>query len=166
MIKRILLVSAFALLLVSIASIQAGDNEFEYVGAKKCKICHKPEFAKWEGMKHFKAFDNLPDDKKSDPNCIKCHTTGYGKKAAAKAVLNHVGCEACHGPGSEYKSVKIMSKKLYKSQPDVQHQMSLDNGMIIPNEQTCQGCHNQECEHSQPFDFNERWEIIKHGPES
>lgn len=36
--------------------------------------------------------------------CIACHTTGYREELGAKINEAGVGCEACHGPGSEHAS--------------------------------------------------------------
>ena len=48
---------------------------------------------------------------------MKCHVTGHGKPASSfgpKFIVAEeaVGCEACHGPGSEYKKMKVMKFSL------------------------------------------------------
>ena len=41
--------------------------------------------------------------------CLKCHSTGYGApQAASWSVEEGVGCEACHGPGSDYMAEATM----------------------------------------------------------
>ena len=43
------------------------------------------------------------DDPQQNPACLKCHTV------VAKETLDEgVGCEACHGPGSEYMKDAVM----------------------------------------------------------
>ena len=75
-------------------------------------MCHKTEHKSWLETKHAKAYETLkPEDRKKD-SCIVCHITGFG---VADTVFEGVQCEACHGPGSLYKSMKIMNKKKYKA---------------------------------------------------
>jgi len=103
----------------------------EYVGAKKCKICHLKIHKAWGETAHAKALDNLmkADAKvaaeiatklevkiegsadKTD-GCVKCHVTGfklaggYPGTEETKAELSFVGCEGCHGPGSMHAKAK------------------------------------------------------------
>ena len=52
--KRQILWIAVVLAVVAVSSsAYAGDHEF--VGADKCKMCHKVQYASWEGTKHAKA---------------------------------------------------------------------------------------------------------------
>src|SRR3989338_4281508 len=113
----------------------AASNSFaaEYVGSKKCSICHKKEdtgnqYGVWLESKHAKAFEVLgtPEAKEaaaqrgiSDPQtsgaCLKCHSTAYGFSEArvseAITVEEGVSCESCHGAGSEYKKKSVMENK-------------------------------------------------------
>jgi hypothetical protein len=45
-----------------------------------------------------------------------------------------VQCEACHGAGNDYKKVSIMKDR----------DASIANGLIIPTQETCDGCHTGE----------------------
>ena len=74
----------------------------DYIGAAKCKMCHKVEYESWSQLSHSKAFEKLEGDDQANPECLKCHATG------GKAELPGVQCESCHGPGSDYKGMKIM----------------------------------------------------------
>lgn len=123
----------------------------EYVGATKCtKMCHKDEHKSWLETKHATAYDVLkPEDKKKD-SCAVCHVTGLG---VADTLFEGVQCEACHGPGSLYKSTKIMSKTKYKKDREAQHKLALEAGLIIPDEKTCTGCHNKKSPTFKSFDY-------------
>ena len=112
------------------------------------------------------------------PECLKCHTTGFekngyeikgedfwspaadnkaGKKAAKRMQgLQSVGCEACHGAGSKYKSKKTMLA-IYND--DIE---GLTVGLKIVNEETCKVCHNESSPTFKPFTFEERIEKIAH----
>ena len=80
-----------------------------YTGSKRCASCHFTQFMTWKKLKHGKAFENLPAKYKTNEECLKCHTTGYGQptgfKTAADTALAGVTCEACHGPGSIHEEV-------------------------------------------------------------
>ena len=143
------------LLVLTISGIGSAD-EPTYVGASKCKICHKVEYASWETLPHAKAFDRLKPEEQSKAECLTCHATGNN------AELPGVQCEACHGPGSLYKSPKVMSKSKYKEDPDGMHKMSLEAGMIVPDEKTCLGCHNDKSPTFKGFNYEEAKAKIKH----
>ena len=148
------------IMVLGITAAFAAENE--YVGVMKCKGCHKKQFKSFSATKHAKVFDLLKGDEQKDAKCLGCHTTGYGKPAKANAKLEGVQCEACHGPGSKYKSMKVMSKKLYKSDKDGQHKKAVAAGLIIPDEAVCTGCHNSTSPTFKSFNFAEAVEKIKH----
>jgi hypothetical protein len=113
----------------------------EYVGAKKCKACHKAEHKSWLETKHAKAFDVLSVEEKKKAECVGCHITG---KTAKGELLEGIQCEACHGPGSGYKSAKVMSKKKWAANPDKHKKMAVEAGLVHPTEKECKRCHKKE----------------------
>lgn len=136
-----------------------------YIGASKCKMCHKGEkngaiYEKWEGSKHAKSLQTLIDKgEQNNAECLACHTTGHGVAGGygtagmeAPDALGAVSCEACHGAGSEYKSKKVMED----------HAASVAAGLLIPDENTCKKCHNEKSPTFKGFNFKEAWEMIKH----
>jgi hypothetical protein len=79
----------------------------KFIGAKKCRLCHMNEYKTWSESKHAKNFDVLEGAERANPDCLKCHTTGYGKEGGFVSEsetpdLTNAGCESCHGPGSEH----------------------------------------------------------------
>lgn len=146
--KRFFLIAVCFMVVVSM--VHAGD--FTYVGAKKCKMCHKGAkkgevWEKWEKGPHAKAFEALKgkgEEKNAD--CLKCHATDA--KAAAE---EGVGCEACHGPGSVYKKMSIMKDK----------KKAMENGLIEPTEAVCKKCHIGN-DHTGKFNFQEAVKKIDH----
>jgi len=172
-------------------------QEHEYVGSSKCKSCHKKEekgaqYKVWADSAHAKAFETLSSEKalkiaaekklalppNQTPECLKCHTTGFGEggyeikddafyhpdkadkkgKAAAKRMtsLQSVSCEACHGAGSDYKGKKNM-RAIFEGEISAE-----EHGLVVQNEKVCKACHNEESPTYQPFDYEEKKEEIAH----
>jgi len=108
-----------------------------YVGVSKCRMCHLTEHKTWQASKHSSNFDVLIGDERSNPDCLKCHTTGYGKPGGfvdmeSTPGMTSVGCEACHGPGSAH--VAAAGKNIGKT--DWEKMINK-----IP-QNTCVQCHN------------------------
>jgi RecJ-like exonuclease len=133
--KRIFWTVVALVVAASAAMVFAGDAT--YIGAEKCKMCHKVEYASWSEMKHKGAFDLLSADEQGKAECTKCHATG------GSVDMPGVQCEACHGPGSEYKSMKVMKD----------HDASLAAGLVLPDEALCKSCHEGAPHDVSPFDF-------------
>ena len=112
--RSILTIVIAAMCLVAAGTFAAAE-EATYIGAAKCKMCHKVEFASWEGLSHSKAFDRLKPEEQTNAECLSCHATG------GTADLPGVQCESCHGPGSGYKSLKVMKD----------HEASVAAGLIV-----------------------------------
>ena len=111
-----LLLLAFLLNPVRGQGQQAADAEKKYVGADKCKLCHMTQHKEWLESKHAKAWDALLDNEKTDPECVKCHVTGFGQPTGFESMektptLVGVQCEACHGPGSVHMVAPKEQKK-------------------------------------------------------
>lgn len=147
------------------------SQEFTYVGADKCKICHKTakqgeQYPKWEARKHSKSFQALATDQAKEiaqqagienpaesAKCLICHGPLFEKAPELKE--EGVTCEVCHGPGSDYKKLSIMKNR----------EESAKNGLILygsPEEikKQCLTCHANA--HDKPFDFSTAWEKVKH----
>lgn len=148
---------------------------FQYIGVDKCKLCHIKKstgapYSQWKKTKHAKAFETLAtpeakaiaeklkiaDPQKSD-QCLRCHVTGFGAKpeeiAPSLKQSEGVGCEVCHGPGSEYHKEDVHAKS---------REAGLKAGMIIPDEKTCLKCHNKDSPSYKEFDFAKFSKEIAH----
>lgn len=172
-----------ALLAVALWSGQAFMNtavagDHAYVGAEKCKTCHKkPEdgeqYPKWLESKHAKAYEVLAGDaaKKiaadkglGDPQqakeCLKCHVTAYDAPAEMLGtkydVAQGVGCESCHGAGGDYYKKKTMVG-IISGEID-----PASVGLVIPTKETCMGCHNEESPTFKGFNYDEMLKKIAH----
>jgi len=83
-------------------------NDLKYVGSKSCKPCHQYEYQQWSEKAHARAYATLEKvGSQYDPECIICHVVGMEYESGfiseqKTAHLKDVGCENCHGPGSEH----------------------------------------------------------------
>lgn len=154
--KRLFLLMSAVVLCISFASAE----DFKYIGAAKCKMCHNKadkgeQYNKWASSTHAKAMASLKGDEAKDPKCLKCHSTAAGADQALVAtitVAEGVSCESCHGPGSAYKVATIMKDQ----------KASLAKGLILPDEKVCKKCHNEQSPHYKGFNYKEYVAKIAH----
>lgn len=177
----LLVVTAFLIMMVNGFAQEAKEaaSKFNYIGVAKCKMCHKGEkkgniFEKWQERKHAKAYETLATEQskevakkvgiKGDPQqaaeCLVCHVTAYNapaeQKEATLTMEEGVSCEACHGPGSEYKSMKVM-KDITAGTVN-----GADFGLIAPDEELCVSCHNPKSPTYKEFKYEEAVKKIAH----
>jgi hypothetical protein len=80
----------------------------KYTGSASCRLCHKVEFEKFSEQGHAHAYATLQKvGSQLDPECVVCHTVGMKYESGFVSEdktgnLKDVGCENCHGPGSEH----------------------------------------------------------------
>ncbi len=166
--------TAFLLIVMLILSVAAIANEHAFTGAKKCSICHKGEkngmvFENWQKGPHAKAFTILGEqaaldvyaelgksgNPQEDPECLKCHVTGFGTDASLTEKLikeNGVTCETCHGAGGDYWKKSVMQDR----------ETAVANGMNPDPKAKCVTCHNEENPTYKEFIVEERWAQIEH----
>jgi len=83
-------------------------KDLEYVGSPACRRCHLYEYDTAASQKHASAYATLQKvGSHLDPECVVCHVVGLDQGGGFVSVqetpqLKDVGCEACHGPGSEH----------------------------------------------------------------
>ncbi len=172
------------LVILTFALVTFSGDEPAYIGVNKCKMCHKgkkkgEQYELWLKRGHSKAYETLKNEQSAkiakkmgikdpvtDPKCTECHITAdkvvkvKGKDFNLKE--EGVSCEACHGPGSKYKSPKIMSKAKYKKDPEGQHKKALAAGLIEPNKELCLKCHNKKSPTYKKFVFKEAVKKVTH----
>lgn len=162
----------FALMVLFASSALMAQN-FKYIGASKCKMCHmKPatgaQYNVWLKGPHAGAMKTLASEKSleiakkmgiadptTDAACIKCHSTVGGvdaKLVASAKMAEGVSCESCHGPGSMYKGASVMKNR----------DLAMQKGMILATEEVCITCHNEESPTYKPFNYAEKVAMIAH----
>ena len=146
--KIALLVPALGLCLCALALVAApADEGPAFLGYKACKKCHIKQYKTWAETKHAKAFECLQGEDLKKPECLKCHTTGFGKGGFVDAEktpkLVNVQCEQCHGSGAEHVPLmtKLRKDKVAKDQyPKDKHVNRTPTG--------CTQCHNPHKKHA------------------
>jgi hypothetical protein len=162
--------------MISSLAIAAFAADYRYVGSEKCgKMCHNSEkggmqYSIWLKGKHAAAFTSLgtekakevakkagvTDDPQKSNRCVPCHVTGFGvKKELIEPTCTYnegVGCEACHGPGSEYKKINNMKN----------HDLAVAAGLVEQKEAVCIRCHNKGSPVYKPFNFAEAVKMDAH----
>ena len=120
-----------------------------YVGPRICAECHTTAHAAWSEAKHSHALAIVVErTHEFDPDCLVCHTTGFGyaggyESRAKTPELALVGCESCHGPGSNHVEAPGAGYGHVKT-PDL-----------------CITCHDTP--NSPQFAFDTYWPKIAHG---
>ncbi|MFH1698981.1 MAG: multiheme c-type cytochrome [Candidatus Zixiibacteriota bacterium] len=145
-IVTMILVAGMFVLVVADEAKKA-ETKHAYIGANKCKMCHKKDgiFDSWSATAHATVYDKLSEADKAKDELKKYYTTGTDDKGV---LLEGVQCEACHGAGADYKKKSIMEDR----------EQAIANGLIIPDEKTCKCCHNEKApgklaESAKAFDF-------------
>ena len=88
------------------AMMRALDAErttgLDYQTSESCGSCHKKQLENWLKTRHASAYATLVKAKRTgDPNCLMCHTSGFGTKAGFYTIektrqLANVNCQDCH----------------------------------------------------------------------
>ncbi|MFO7902576.1 MAG: multiheme c-type cytochrome [Planctomycetota bacterium] len=157
------------------AELPGADAEVahQYIGSIGCAECHQgPEmgyqYSKWRMGPHARAYATLGTERarkiakdmevEGDPlkatACLKCHATAHhapaGGTTDAYEVHEGVGCESCHGAGSDFAVEAIMRDK----------PAAVRAGLKEPGRDVCARCH--EDAHGKPFDFDAAFAEIAH----
>ncbi|MGR3293511.1 MAG: multiheme c-type cytochrome [Candidatus Scalindua sp.] len=122
-------------------------SNLTFIGNDDCALCHNKIFRHWEETGHASAYETLVKaEHEYDPECVECHVIGLNYFTGFETIestpkLKGVGCESCHGPGSDHKETQ-----------------SKDYGRV--SVENCEICHKDE--HSPNFEFKDYWQKIKH----
>jgi hypothetical protein len=120
-----------------------------YAGDPACGTCHRGVVEHLRASAHVHAMESLRAARASfNPECFRCHVTGYGHPGgyagAATPALAHVGCESCHGPGSDHVAAP-----------------GRGYGGLPADGSACVACHTHDT--SPDFRWETRWPAVAHG---
>ncbi len=147
----------------------------DYLGAKKCKACHMKQYKSWSKTTMATSFENLKPgvkadektkagldpakDYTADQDCLRCHTTGYGKPGGFVSLektpkLINVQCEGCHGPGGDFRTIMKKDKQFKLAD-------AKSAGLLVPTEENnnCMECHGDDSPFNEKVDAKYKFEI-------
>jgi hypothetical protein len=125
-------------------------ENYRVAGTAECRKCHPADSAAWLHSKHATAWASLvKSGAQVDPDCQRCHTTGYGLPGGFVSVgrspaTTGVGCESCHGPSAGH-AIDPKVSTLHRGRARDQ----------------CIACHDPE--NSPRFAYEKYWAEIRHG---
>lgn len=160
-----ILLAALVFIRFPLTGIEDNSDTFTYVGAKACKECHGEDaignqYKIWAMSPHAKAYSLLLSEKaleiakkrnitspEKNQECLKCHATGKG--SVEEVIKEGVGCESCHGPGSEY---HVASNHVDYSSRENGYRRAIKFGMypilgiasLKNREKLCLSCHTRK----------------------
>ena len=84
-----------------------------FVGSESCQECHEDEYESYSAhSKKAHSYESVKVMRKGLTEaeyleCLQCHATGFGQPGgftseAEPPHLQNLGCESCHGPGSDH----------------------------------------------------------------
>jgi hypothetical protein len=126
-------------------------RDYRIAGSASCLSCHSESAVVWIHSLHSVAGKTLePRHFEADPDCLRCHTTGYGLPGGfisprTTAQLYGVGCESCHGPSQAH----VVDPRIHTPY------LAFDQCIL---------CHDQE--NSPAFNRSVYWQRIVHGKPS
>ncbi len=153
-------------------ALQVEYPEAAYAGSAACKECHPKAYKTWSESKHAKAYEGLSEygrprvkresdglliGRQFDPDCVKCHTTGFDYRSGfvdekRTPHLKGNGCENCHGPAG-----------LHVVQPKLSRYSLPLRLSVATVDQKCRTCH--DADNDPKFDLKTYWRKIQHGRE-
>ena len=142
----------------------------KYAGSAACGACHRGremghQYSVWRTSSHAQAWaalgtaranqiatkQGVPGEPQKSAQCLKCHSTGQGGSFLSSfSVDEGIGCEACHGPGSEYMQEAIMRDG----------RAATAAGLKRPGPEMCAPCH--VAPDVNPFDYEKALKQIAH----
>ena len=135
------------LFMATLAAKRKQKHNRVYATDQTCLSCHPKEHDLWSKTGHGRAYAALREVNKSfDPECLTCHTTGFGKPGGFISEidtpeLKNVQCEMCHGIRLE-------------------HTQNPQGGFAKEANAACGKCHVKK--HSPKFNFSQYWPRIRH----
>ena len=145
--------------------VPSGEEPPEFVGAKKCKMCHKKkevgeQFKIWSEAKHSEAFELLASEKAQkvaaelgieDPQksgqCLKCHSTAY---FLSEELVSNISVKKSGKPrltveeGVSCESCHWAGSAYQKKKVMADFDASVKAGMNPCPEKSCVKCHNDQ----------------------
>jgi hypothetical protein len=142
-----------------------------YKGSAACIQCHAAAGQTWKASVHAGALDTLTaHQEENNLDCLQCHTVGLYEpsgydpndtRTAPHDALGAVGCESCHGPGSQHVAAAQLAKLQDGAWPKPDEHWNGEQYSIVRSSLTdCLKCHDSY--NSPKFNAQGYWAKIKH----
>lgn len=179
----------FVLLIMSVCLVYGQAKSGEYIGSKKCKICHNKaevgaQYSVWKNGPHATSFETLKTDAskaiakkmglktapEKSPECLVCHVTGWGTETGYQLEVDPLDKKAVK-KNKDLSAVGCESchgaGKLYKSKKTMigiaDGSVKCESVGLIPiSAETCTVCHNKKSPTYKPFDYAARVGDVAH----
>jgi hypothetical protein len=172
------LLALAALLYIQYARIH-DEGPQRFTGVDRCRVCHEAastgsQFKVWLNGPHAHAHKAIETDSAKAllaragsgftiDSCLGCHSTlgrSAGSEIETRLVTEGVGCERCHGPGSNYADYNTMMHR-----PEF-----TSHGGVVGSLRDCYQCHaasvgpgTRHCPFQRTaFNADTAWRFIKH----
>lgn len=177
------------LLILIVGTVYSQTKTAEFVGSKKCKMCHNKEevgsqYSIWENGPHAGSLETLKTDAakaiatrmgvktapEKAPECLSCHVTGWGTETGYQLEVDPLDKKAikknddlsrvgCESCHSAGSLYKSKKVKAAIAAGTITRE-SVNLGTI--SEKTCTVCHNSDSPTFKPFDFAVRVKEVAH----
>jgi len=159
---------------------QPHPSGLKFAGSEKCGECHTKAFEIWQKTPHAHATTSLvtPPERGDiprhfDPECLSCHVTGWEPQKhipfesgylslQATPLMQHNGCENCHGPGSAHVAAESGAEKLMDD--EIMRRRGAMKLPLAKAEAKCMECH--DLDNSPDFHvkgaFEKYWKDVEH----
>ena len=141
-----------------------------FAGRVQCLGCHRAEYLQWTRTPHNVAYATLiQKNQHYNPDCLKCHVTGYGEADGFADPLqtSHlvaVQCESCHGPGREHVKVLLANPKVRSDPQGRREKLGPEDDYprlrVEFSSEFCVTCHDPE--NDPDFDFDNDIKLVSH----
>jgi len=134
---------------VAIPSTGFKQTDATYVGKVACRDCHANIYDQYVNEEPMGVNDpvNVHADAVHVGDCGACHTTGFGQPTGGQLdgstpLLDGIGCESCHGPGSKHLTAGSVAER--------------DATITrVPPDKTCTDCHGDRLNGNRPGALNQ-----------
>lgn len=130
--------------------VAAAYPEGRWVGVHACGSCHPSQTTQWATTRHGHSMRTLAESERQRfDGCVECHAAAFmagGYSYGTETLgLDSVGCEVCHGPGSDHAA-----------------QPSRRNIQRTPEREVCMSCHTEEHSRMRHGNFNDYLQKVVH----
>lgn len=125
-----------------------------YVGAINCRDCHANIYDQYTQEQPMGINDpaTYHTDERHVGSCGACHVTGYGQPTGGQLdgstpMLDGIGCESCHGPGSKHLTAGSAADR----------RATITR---VPPDKTCMDCHGDRLNGNQPGALDQPYQMV------